>query len=97
MIDSISLTSQTPTADLASDRRSAMRSVAKKFEAVFLAEMLSYTSLAETSDNFGGGAGEDAFKSMLTREWANQLTEKGGIGLSETIYKALIAREGGDV
>ncbi len=75
----------------------AMREAAKEFEAVFLAEMLSHTSLADTSETFGGGAGEDAFGSMMTREWANQLTERGGIGLSETIYQALVARGGGDV
>ena len=98
MIESINAPpALTPTRDTADLRKSAMKATAEEFEAVFLAEMLSHTSLAETSDNFGGGAGEDAFKSMLTREWANQLTEKGGIGLSETIYKALIAREGGDV
>ncbi len=75
----------------------AMREAANEFEAVFLAEMLSHTSLADTSETFGGGAGEDAFGSMMTREWANQLTARGGIGLSEKIYQALLARSGGDV
>lgn len=75
----------------------AMREAANEFEAVFLAEMLSHTSLGDTSETFGGGAGEDAFGSMMTREWANQLTARGGIGLSETIYQALVARGGGDV
>lgn len=75
----------------------AMREAANEFEAVFLAEMLSHTSLADTSETFGGGAGEDAFGSMLSREWANHLTARGGIGLSETIYQALAARGGGGV
>lgn len=99
MIDTIIFTpagqAATPTgADV--ERRDAMQAAAKEFEAVFLAEMLSHTSLADTSDSFGGGAGEDAFKSLLTREWATALTERGGIGLSETIYQALLTREGGD-
>lgn len=97
MIESIS-TAPIPSApDASALRQATMKSTAKEFEAVFLAEMLSHTSLAETSDSFGGGAGEDAFKSLLTRQWADQLTERGGIGLSETIYQALLAREGGDV
>lgn len=83
--------------DAAQEHRAAMKSAAMEFEAVFLAEMLSHTGLGKTSDSFGGGAGEDAFKSLLTREWATQLTEKGGVGLSETIYQALLARGGGDV
>ena len=86
-----------PASEATELKRMAMRSAAKEFEAVFLAEMLSHTSLAKTSDTFGGGAGEDAFGSFLTREWANQLTERGGIGLSETIYQSLLAREGGNV
>ncbi len=94
MIESIT---STPTRDAADLQKRAMKATAKEFEAVFLAEMLSHTSLAKTSDSFGGGAGEDAFKSLMTRQWADQLTERGGIGLSETIYQAMLTREGGDV
>ncbi len=79
------------------ERQKTLQSSAREFETVFLAEMLSHTSLADTSKSFGGGAGEDAFKSLLTREWAAQMTAKGGIGLAATIYQTLLAREGGDV
>ena len=103
MIDSIAFTaagtgaapddtSQKPTAD-----KDALRKVATEFEAVFLAEMLSHTSLGKTSETFGGGVGEDAFGSFLTREWANEMAGQGGIGLSEAIFQSLVAREGGDV
>lgn len=99
MIDSIGspITSPGPSASEAALKDKAMREAANEFEAVFLAEMLSHTSLGDTSETFGGGAGEDAFGSLMTREWANQLTARGGIGLSETIYQALVARGGGDV
>ena len=98
MIESINAPpALTPTRDTADLRKSAMKATAEEFEAVFLAEMLSHTSLAKTSDSFGGGAGEDAFKSLMTRQWANQLAERGGIGLAETIYQSMLTREGGDV
>ena len=100
MIDSIGAPFPQPSVsalDASTIKDKAMKAAANEFEAVFLAEMLSHTSLADTSETFGGGAGEDAFGSMLTREWANQLTARGGIGLSETIYQALAARGGGDV
>ena len=71
----------------------ALMAVANEFEAVFLTEMLSHTSLGTTSDSFGGGVGEDAFASLLTREWANHMTERGGVGLSERIYQSLVARK----
>lgn len=96
MIDSIT-SAAASWPDAAALRKLAMKSAAKEFEAVFLAEMLSHTSLAETSDSFGGGHGETAFKSLLNRQWADQLTERGGIGLANTIYQALLTREGGDV
>lgn len=100
MIESIGSSATSPgssVSEAAAVKDKAMRAAANEFEAVFLAEMLSHTSLADTSESFGGGAGEDAFGSFMTREWANQLTESGGIGLSETIYQALLARSGGDV
>ena len=98
MIESINAPpALTPTRDTADLRKSAMKATAEEFEAVFLAEMLSHTSLAKTSDSFGGGAGEDAFKSLMTRQWANQLAKRGGIGLAETIYQSMLTREGGDV
>ncbi len=75
----------------------ALMAVANEFEAVFLTEMLSHTSLGTTSDSFGGGVGEDAFASLLTREWANHMTERGGVGLSERIYQSLVARKGDHV
>lgn len=100
MIESIGMPtslSDTRASSEMTARQKTLQSTAREFEAVFLAEMLSHTSLAATSESFGGGAGEDAFKSLLTREWATQMTEKGGIGLAETIYQRLLAREGGDV
>ena len=96
-IGPVAVTNGQPGTDAASLRLQQIRSTADEFEAVFLAEMLSHTSLSETSESFGGGAGEDAFGSLLTREWANHMTARGGIGLSETIFQALVAREGGDV
>lgn len=99
MIDSIA--SATATNDIKTQKTAAhtdaLRKVATEFEAVFLAEMLSHTSLGQTSETFGGGAGEDAFGSFLTREWATEMAESGGIGLSEAILQSLISREGGDV
>lgn len=78
-----------------------LREAAVAFEAVFLAEMLSHAGMGATSGGVGdggfdGGAGEDAFASLLTREWATQLSEQGGIGLSDAIYRSLVAREASD-
>lgn len=72
----------------------ALRQVAVEFEAAFLAEMLNHAGVGETPEGFGGGAGEDAFASLLTREQARMMAERGGIGLADAIEAAL-ARRGG--
>lgn len=83
-------------AELAQDdpRRAALRRAAQDFEAAFLAEMLKSAGYGAPRENFGGGAGEDVFSSLLVREQAQALAETGGIGLAEHVYRALLAREG---
>ena len=65
------------------------REAARAFEATFLAEMLQYTGLNATPEGFGGGAGEEAFGSLLTEQYARLLAERGGIGLAERIFDLL--------
>ncbi|PZQ49882.1 MAG: flagellar biosynthesis protein FlgJ [Rhodovulum sulfidophilum] len=82
-------------AGAAPDPDAAARDAAEAFEASFLAEMLKASGLNETSAAFGGGAGEDAFASFLTEQYANKLAERGGAGLAERIFDALKARGAG--
>lgn len=72
-----------------------LREAAKSFEAVFLAEMFSHVGLGAPRKENGGGAGEEAFASFLSREWANEIADKGGVGLADEIYKSLAAKESG--
>lgn len=67
----------------------ALHKAAESFEASFLAEMLQYTGINEMPSGFGGGAGEAAFSSLLTEQYANLLSERGGIGLAERIFEVL--------
>ena len=75
----------------------ALREAAEAFETVFLTEMLSHAGMGATGGSFGGedlggGVGEEAFSSLLTREWADRISRKGGLGLSDAIYESLLAR-----
>jgi Rod binding domain-containing protein len=72
----------------------ALWSVAKELEASFLAEMLKHSGLGATSGPFDGGAGEEQFASFLTQEHARLFAESGGIGLAESIFRALTAQAG---
>ena len=77
------------------ERAKELREVAKAFEASFLSEMLKASGLGKSRSEFGGGAGEDAFSSMMVDEQAALMVEQGGIGLSEQIFNSLWIKEFG--
>lgn len=79
-----------PTGDVAA-RDQLLLQKAQDLEAAFLSEMLAFTGLGETSDTFGGGAGEAQFASFLRQEQAEAMVRAGGIGLAESIFRALAA------
>ncbi|MEX1661484.1 rod-binding protein [uncultured Thioclava sp.] len=70
-----------------------MREAAVKLEANFLAEMLKHAGLGDTEGAFSGGVGEEQFSSFLRQEQSQLMAEAGGIGLAETIFEAMKARE----
>jgi Rod binding domain-containing protein len=80
----------TPSASSASSAKNlALHKAARALEAGFLAEMLKAAGLGKTGSEFGGGAGEDQFASLLVDEQARQMVEAGGIGLAETLFESL--------
>lgn len=85
------LTAEAP--DDAALREAELRSAAQTFEAVFLAEMLKAAGYGTPRATFGGGAGEEAFASLLVQEQAQQLARSGGLGIAEHVYQALLARD----
>lgn len=88
-----------PPAPLRDGRTDAeLHAAAEAFEAQFLAEMLEHAGLGAARKSFGGGAGEDAFASLLVREQARLLTERGGVGLAERLFESMkaAAQAGGD-
>jgi Rod binding domain-containing protein len=68
------------------------RAAAEAFEAAFLAEMLKYSGINQMPSGFGGGAGEEAFASFLTEEYARLLAARGGIGIAEQVFGLLQQR-----
>lgn len=71
----------------------ALRAVARKLEAGFLAEMLRHTGLGAQSGEFGGGTGEDQFASFHRHAMAERMVQSGGIGLAESLHRALMERQ----
>jgi flagellar protein FlgJ len=80
-----------PAAKYPQEQHLLMRK-AQEMEAVFLAEMLAQGGLGEAPDSFGGGVGEEQFGSFLRAEQAKLMVESGGIGLAETLFRAMGGR-----
>lgn len=77
-------------------RAAMLRQAAQDLEATFLAEMLKSAGMGQSRDALGGGIGEDQFGSFLLGAQARAMVRAGGIGLAESIFKALMEAENGD-
>ncbi|MFA7430214.1 MAG: rod-binding protein [Rhodospirillaceae bacterium] len=68
-----------------------VREAAQDFESFFLSQMFNHMfSSVKTDALFGGGAGEDAWKSMLVDEYAKATAAKGGIGIAANVMQAML-------
>lgn len=67
------------------------REAAQEFEAVFLAQMVSHMFAGiKTDKNFGGGASEDIYRSMMAQEYGKTLAKAGGIGIADQVMREII-------
>ncbi|WP_448203197.1 rod-binding protein [Azospirillum sp. sgz302134] len=77
-------------------KRAQIRKAADDFENVFVSQMLGHMfSGIEVDETFGGGHGEEMFRSMLTDQYAHQVNRRGGFGIADQVYRELLrAQEG---
>jgi Rod binding domain-containing protein len=77
----------TKTTDL-----SAARKAAQDFEAVFVSQMLGQMFAGVKTDGlFGGGHGEEMFRTMLFDEYGKQIAKHGGFGIADAVLRQLVA------
>ena len=64
---------------------------AKEFEAVFIAEMMKpmFAGIS-TEAPFGGGKGEEVFRSLLLQEYGKIVSQTGGVGLADAVKEQMI-------
>jgi Rod binding domain-containing protein len=80
----------TPKNPLAAKARGA----AQDFEAVFLNSMFSEMFAGLDGDGpFGGSKATGIWRSFLTDEYSRSFAKAGGIGLSDHVYRALMAQQ----
>jgi Rod binding domain-containing protein len=76
-------------------KRGQIKETASKFETSFLSVMMqSMFEGVKTSEPFGGGQGEDMFKSLLTEAMAKEVTKAGGVGLASTVQREMLKLQG---
>jgi Rod binding domain-containing protein len=69
----------------------AAKKAAQDFESVFLSQLMgSMFEGISTDPPFGGGQGEQMFRSMMIDEYAKKITAQGGIGLSDIVTRQLL-------
>jgi flagellar protein FlgJ len=68
-----------------------MRETAEAFEASFLAQMLKpmFEGL-RTDGPFGGGEGEETWRSFMIEAMARQTVKAGGIGLADSVVAQML-------
>ncbi|MGF1641369.1 MAG: rod-binding protein [Rhodospirillales bacterium] len=68
-----------------------VRRVAEEFEAFFLAQMLKpMFSGVEAEAPFGGGFGEEMWRSLQIEQYGKALVRAGGIGLADTVMREML-------
>ena len=85
------LQNQPLTAPLSFKDNAAMDKAAKEFESVFISQFLgSMFSGIQTDGPFGGGQGEEMFRSMMIDKYAEGITAQGGFGLAASIKAQML-------
>jgi len=67
---------------------------AKEFESVFISQFLgSMFSGISTDGPFGGGEGEEMFRSMMIDQFGQAIESRGGFGLAAAVTKELLKHQ----
>ena len=72
------------------------RAIGKKFEAMFVTQMLNhmFTGIDAEKSYFGGGQAEAMFRPMLMDEYGKMIANRGnGIGLADQVSKVLLSHQ----
>jgi len=76
---------------LPTKNEAAAKKAAEDFEAVFLNELLGpMFEGIKTDGPFGGGPGEEMFRSLLIDQYSHAIAHQGGFGLSAAVQRQLV-------
>lgn len=82
---------KTPTATADATRA---KKAAQDFEGVFVSQMLGQMFSGISTDSmFGGGQGEEMFRSLMLDEYGKQIAAQGGIGIASNVTAELLKHQ----
>jgi|GEM_PF-732259 len=71
--------------------RAAITKTASQYESMFIGQMFNEMwSTVEVDPEFGGGHGEEMFRSMMVDEYGKKAISRGGFGLAAQVEKAML-------
>lgn len=85
-----------PTTSLPTRTETALRHKAEDLESTFLSQMLSHAGFDSANEAMGAGDDAAQFTSFLRDSLAEAMVSRGGLGLTESLFTALVARAGGE-
>ena len=72
------------------------RDAAQQFESAFVTQMLTHMFDGVGNDaTFGGGKGEEVFKSFLLDEYGKSVSRAGGFGIADAVQKEMLRMQEG--
>jgi Rod binding domain-containing protein len=81
---------KTVLSHLAPEAQRALRS-AREFESVFLSQVLNtMTSGLGQQTGFDGGHAESQWRTLMNEHLAKRITEKGGLGIADSVAQELL-------
>jgi len=70
------------------------RKTAQQFEGVLMSQMLNEMFEGIKTDGmFGGGPGEEMFRSLMIDEYGKQIAQHGGMGLTSAVTRQLLSHQ----
>jgi Rod binding domain-containing protein len=77
------------------ETREKAAEMAEEFEAMFISELLRpMFEQIKTDGMFGGGQSEEAFRPLLTEQYAKEIADSGGIGIAENVLAEILRMQG---
>jgi Rod binding domain-containing protein len=95
ILNAMTLARQTPVQKpVAGATPAATQKAAKEFESVFIAQFLGSMFEGVKADGmFGGGQGEEMFRSMMLDQYGKSIADQGGFGIADSITKSLTTHQ----